>query len=99
MQRDRLTSLRKSAVKKEKPLIQHPIDSQASVSELPVAQPLIDERSMNLSEKEVMDLFEKMMVSSLLLVILHMLQYFWIVLPLVFLNYSKKLKFHCRGKF
>uniref|UniRef100_A0A7M4ERV6 Diaphanous related formin 2 n=1 Tax=Crocodylus porosus TaxID=8502 RepID=A0A7M4ERV6_CROPO len=59
--RDRLTSLRKSAVKKEKPLIQHPIDSQASVSELPVAQPLIDERSMNLSEKEVMDLFEKMM--------------------------------------
>ncbi|XP_074864164.1 protein diaphanous homolog 2 isoform X4 [Carettochelys insculpta] len=59
--RDRLTSFRKSTVKKEKPLIQHPIDSQASVSEFPVAQPLYDERSMNLSEKEVMDLFEKMM--------------------------------------
>ncbi|XP_043348626.1 protein diaphanous homolog 2 isoform X7 [Dermochelys coriacea] len=58
--RDRLTSFRKSAVKKEKPLIQHP-DSQASMSEFPVAQPLFDERCMNLSEKEVMDLFEKMM--------------------------------------
>uniref|UniRef100_A0A8D0HE98 Diaphanous related formin 2 n=1 Tax=Sphenodon punctatus TaxID=8508 RepID=A0A8D0HE98_SPHPU len=43
------------------PLIQHPIDSQASMSELPVAQPVFDELSMNLSEKEVMDLFEKMM--------------------------------------
>ncbi|KAF7244935.1 hypothetical protein EYD10_08891 [Varanus komodoensis] len=59
--RDRLTSFRKSGVKKEKLLIQHPIDSQASINELPVAQPLFDERSMNLSEKEVMDLFEKMM--------------------------------------
>ncbi|EMP31947.1 Protein diaphanous like protein 2 [Chelonia mydas] len=59
-QRDRLTSFRKSAVKKEKPLIQHP-DSQASISEFPVAQPLFDDRCMNLSEKEVMDLFEKMM--------------------------------------
>ncbi|XP_065413292.1 protein diaphanous homolog 2 isoform X3 [Chrysemys picta bellii] len=58
--RDRLTSFRKSAVKKEKPLIQHP-DSQTSMSEFPVAQPLFDERCMNLSEKEVMDLFEKMM--------------------------------------
>ncbi|KAM7160743.1 protein diaphanous homolog 2 isoform 3-T3 [Macrochelys suwanniensis] len=58
--RDRLTSFRKSAVKKEKPLIQHP-DSQASISEFPAAQPLFDERCMNLSEKEVMDLFEKMM--------------------------------------
>ncbi|XP_062998020.1 protein diaphanous homolog 2 [Elgaria multicarinata webbii] len=59
--RDRITSFRKSGVKKEKLLIQHPIDSQPSINELPVAQPLFDERSMNLSEKEVMDLFEKMM--------------------------------------
>ncbi|XP_040600298.1 protein diaphanous homolog 2 isoform X3 [Mesocricetus auratus] len=59
--RDRITSFRKSTIKKEKPLIQHPIDSQATISELPVAQPLYDERSLNLSEKEVMDLFEKMM--------------------------------------
>ncbi|XP_061454159.1 protein diaphanous homolog 2 isoform X2 [Rhineura floridana] len=59
--RDRITSFRKSGVKKEKLLIQHPIDSQATINELPVAQPLFDERSMNLSEKEVMDLFEKMM--------------------------------------
>ncbi|NWU28769.1 DIAP2 protein, partial [Dyaphorophyia castanea] len=58
--RDRITSFRKSAVKKEKPLIQHPIDSQPSISEIPHAQ-LVDERCMNLSEKEVMDLFEKMM--------------------------------------
>lgn len=34
------------------------------MSEFPVAQPLYDERSLNLSEKEVLDLFEKMMVSS-----------------------------------
>uniref|UniRef100_A0A670ZY10 Diaphanous related formin 2 n=1 Tax=Pseudonaja textilis TaxID=8673 RepID=A0A670ZY10_PSETE len=61
LQRDRLTSFRKSGVKKERLLIQHPIDSPASINELPVAQPLFDERSMNLSEKEVMDLFEKMM--------------------------------------
>ncbi|KAL2304182.1 hypothetical protein Nmel_012924, partial [Mimus melanotis] len=60
-QRDRITSFRKSAVKKEKPLIQHPIDSQPSISEIPHAQALVDERCMNLSEKEVMDLFEKMM--------------------------------------
>ncbi|XP_054551626.1 protein diaphanous homolog 2-like isoform X1 [Talpa occidentalis] len=59
--RDRLTSFRKSTVKKEKPLIQHPIDSQAVMSEFPAAQPLYDERSSNLSEKEVLDLFEKMM--------------------------------------
>ncbi|XP_071462938.1 protein diaphanous homolog 2 isoform X1 [Marmota flaviventris] len=59
--RDRITSFRKSTVKKEKPLIQHPIDSQVAMSEFPVAQPLYDERSLNLSEKEVLDLFEKMM--------------------------------------
>ncbi|XP_050166725.1 protein diaphanous homolog 2 isoform X3 [Myiozetetes cayanensis] len=59
--RDRITSFRRSAVKKEKPLIQHPIDSQPSISEIPHAQALADERCMNLSEKEVMDLFEKMM--------------------------------------
>ncbi|XP_035315214.1 protein diaphanous homolog 2 isoform X3 [Cricetulus griseus] len=59
--RDRITSFRKSTVKKEKPFIQHPIDSQVSMSEFPVAQPLYDERSLNLSEKEVLDLFEKMM--------------------------------------
>ncbi|XP_054851916.1 protein diaphanous homolog 2 [Eublepharis macularius] len=59
--RDRITSFRKSGVKKEKLLIQHPIDTAASINELPVAQPLFDERCMYLSEKEVMDLFEKMM--------------------------------------
>ncbi|XP_053437151.1 protein diaphanous homolog 2 isoform X2 [Nycticebus coucang] len=59
--RDRITSFRKSTVKKEKPLIQHPIDSQVGMSEFPAAQPLYDERSLNLSEKEVLDLFEKMM--------------------------------------
>ncbi|XP_060038483.1 protein diaphanous homolog 2 [Erinaceus europaeus] len=59
--RDRITSFRKSTVKKEKPLIQHPIDSQVVMSEFPAAQPLYDERSSNLSEKEVLDLFEKMM--------------------------------------
>ncbi|KAE8584397.1 hypothetical protein XENTR_v10020951 [Xenopus tropicalis] len=59
--RDRLTSFRKSAVKKEKPLIQHPTDSQAVVTDFPAPQQLFDERSLNLSEKEIMDLFEKMM--------------------------------------
>ncbi|XP_043830014.1 protein diaphanous homolog 2 isoform X2 [Dromiciops gliroides] len=59
--RDRITSFRKSAVKKEKPLIQHPIDSQVAMTEFPAAQPLYEERSLNLSEKEVLDLFEKMM--------------------------------------
>lgn len=49
-------------MKKEKPLIQHPIDAQPTISEIPLAQALVDERCMNLSEKEVMDLFEKMMV-------------------------------------
>lgn len=59
--RDRITSFRKSAIKKEKPLIQHPTDSQAAVGEIPSAQILHDDRSLILSEKEVLDLFEKMM--------------------------------------
>ncbi|XP_074061618.1 protein diaphanous homolog 2 isoform X2 [Macrotis lagotis] len=59
--RDRITSFRKSAVKKEKPLIQHPLDSQVAMTEFPAAQPFYEERSLNLSEKEVLDLFEKMM--------------------------------------
>ncbi|XP_023606241.1 protein diaphanous homolog 2 isoform X3 [Myotis lucifugus] len=59
--RDRITSFRKSTVKKEKHLIQHPIDSQVAMNEFPAPQPLYDERSLNLSEKEVLDLFEKMM--------------------------------------
>ncbi|XP_055419936.1 protein diaphanous homolog 2 isoform X6 [Bubalus kerabau] len=59
--RDRITSFRKSTVKKEKLLIQHPLDSQVAMNEFPAAQPLYDERSLNLSEKEVLDLFEKMM--------------------------------------
>lgn len=50
-------------MKKEKPLIQHPTDPLSTQSELPVPQPLFDDRSMNLSEKEIIDLFEKMMVS------------------------------------
>uniref|UniRef100_A0A671NAQ0 Diaphanous related formin 2 n=1 Tax=Sinocyclocheilus anshuiensis TaxID=1608454 RepID=A0A671NAQ0_9TELE len=60
-QRDRITSFRKQGMKKEKPLIQHPTDPISNQTELPVPQPLFDERSMNLSEKEIMDLFEKMM--------------------------------------
>lgn len=64
LQRDRITSFRKSTVKKEKHFIQHPIDSQVAMSEFPAPQPLYDERSLNLSEKEVLDLFEKMMVRS-----------------------------------
>ncbi|POI31487.1 hypothetical protein CIB84_004762, partial [Bambusicola thoracicus] len=59
--RDRITSFRKSTVRKEKPLIQHHVDTQPPISEIPLAQALLDERCMNLSEKEVMDLFEKMM--------------------------------------
>ncbi|XP_053772867.1 protein diaphanous homolog 2 isoform X3 [Desmodus rotundus] len=59
--RDRITSFRKSTVKKEKHFIQHPTDSQVAMSEFPAPQPLYDERSFNLSEKEVLDLFEKMM--------------------------------------
>ncbi|XP_075428922.1 protein diaphanous homolog 2 isoform X2 [Ascaphus truei] len=59
--RDRITSFRKSGMRKEKPFIQHPIDSQTSVTEFPAPQQLFDESSLNLSEKEIMDLFEKMM--------------------------------------
>ncbi|CAG08338.1 unnamed protein product, partial [Tetraodon nigroviridis] len=59
--RDRITSFRKTGMKKEKPLIQHPTDPLSTQSELPVPQPLFDDRSMNLSEKEIIDLFEKMM--------------------------------------
>ncbi|XP_037531130.1 protein diaphanous homolog 2 [Nematolebias whitei] len=59
--RDRITSFRKTGMKKEKPLIQHPTDPSSTHIELPVPQPLFDERSMNLSEKEIIDLFEKMM--------------------------------------
>uniref|UniRef100_A0A8C1UUT9 Diaphanous-related formin 2 n=1 Tax=Cyprinus carpio TaxID=7962 RepID=A0A8C1UUT9_CYPCA len=60
-QRDRITSFRKQGMKKEKPLIQHPTDPISTQTELPVPQPLFDECSMNLSEKEIVDLFEKMM--------------------------------------
>jgi len=63
LQRDRITSFRKQGTKKEKPLIQHPTDPISNQTELPVPQPFFDERSMNLSEKEIIDLFEKMMVS------------------------------------
>ncbi|KAK9518315.1 hypothetical protein VZT92_023625 [Zoarces viviparus] len=61
--RDRLTSFRKTGMKKEKekPLIQHPTDSLITQIELPIPQPLFDDRSLNLSEKEIIDLFEKMM--------------------------------------
>ncbi|XP_078544551.1 protein diaphanous homolog 2 isoform X2 [Lissotriton helveticus] len=59
--RGRITSLRKVTGKKEKPLIQHAVDSPSSATEFPVPQPLYDERYKNLSEKEIMDLFEKMM--------------------------------------
>uniref|UniRef100_A0A3Q1BPQ8 Diaphanous-related formin 2 n=1 Tax=Amphiprion ocellaris TaxID=80972 RepID=A0A3Q1BPQ8_AMPOC len=59
--RDRITSFRKTGMKKEKPLIQHPTDPLSTQTELPVPQPLFDDRSMNLSEKEIIDLFEKMM--------------------------------------
>uniref|UniRef100_A0A8C4FC84 Diaphanous-related formin 2 n=1 Tax=Dicentrarchus labrax TaxID=13489 RepID=A0A8C4FC84_DICLA len=59
--RDRITSFRKTGTKKEKPLIQHPTDPLTTQTELPVPQPLFDDRSMNLSEKEIIDLFEKMM--------------------------------------
>ncbi|KAM6952809.1 protein diaphanous homolog 2 [Lycodopsis pacificus] len=61
--RDRLTSFRKTGMKKEKekPFIQHPTDPLITQIELPVPQPLFDDRSLNLSEKEIIDLFEKMM--------------------------------------
>lgn len=62
-QRDRITSFRKQGGKKEKPFIQHPTDPLSPQAELPIPQPFFDERSMNLSEKEIIDLFEKMMVS------------------------------------
>lgn len=54
-------------MKKEKLLIQHPTDPLSTQAELPVPQPLFDDRSMNLSEKEIIDLFEKMMVSFVFL--------------------------------
>uniref|UniRef100_A0A3P9JCL6 Diaphanous related formin 2 n=1 Tax=Oryzias latipes TaxID=8090 RepID=A0A3P9JCL6_ORYLA len=59
--RDRITSFRKTGMKKEKPFIQHPTDPLSPQTELPIPQPLFDDRSMNLSEKEINDLFEKMM--------------------------------------
>ncbi|CAL8272372.1 unnamed protein product [Boreogadus saida] len=60
--RDRLTSFRKAGLKKEKPLIQHSTDLQTTTTtEMPLPQPLFDDRSLNLSEKEINDLFEKMM--------------------------------------
>ncbi|XP_073710451.1 protein diaphanous homolog 2 isoform X4 [Misgurnus anguillicaudatus] len=59
--RDRITSFRKQGTKKEKLLIQHPTDPLSPQTELPVPQPLFDDRSWNLSEKEIIDLFEKMM--------------------------------------
>lgn len=61
-------------MKKEKPLIQHPTDPLSTQSELPVPQPLFDDRSMNLSEKEIIDLFEKMMVSVKLFLSIILLQ-------------------------
>ncbi|MBN3274093.1 DIAP2 protein, partial [Polyodon spathula] len=64
VRRDRITSLRKSVPKREKLLIQHPTDPLTIANELPAPQSLFDERSMNLSEKEIFDLFEKMMVST-----------------------------------
>ncbi|XP_077464740.1 protein diaphanous homolog 2 isoform X6 [Stigmatopora argus] len=59
--RDRITSFRKTGMKKEKPLIQHPMDPFSNQTELPIPQLFFDDRSMNLSEKEIIDLFEKMM--------------------------------------
>lgn len=75
-------------MKKEKLLIQHPTDPLSTQSELPVPQPLFDDRSMNLSEKEIIDLFEKMMVSSS--------KIFWNVSPeywLTLLNRLLEMKF------
>uniref|UniRef100_A0A6Q2Y0W1 Diaphanous-related formin 2 n=1 Tax=Esox lucius TaxID=8010 RepID=A0A6Q2Y0W1_ESOLU len=60
-QRDRITSFRKTGNKKDKPLIQHSTDPLSTQVEMPMPQPLFDDRSMNLSEKEIIDLFEKMM--------------------------------------
>uniref|UniRef100_A0A6Q2WU14 Diaphanous-related formin 2 n=1 Tax=Esox lucius TaxID=8010 RepID=A0A6Q2WU14_ESOLU len=59
--RDRITSFRKTGNKKDKPLIQHSTDPLSTQVEMPMPQPLFDDRSMNLSEKEIIDLFEKMM--------------------------------------
>ncbi|XP_055783209.1 protein diaphanous homolog 2 isoform X3 [Salvelinus fontinalis] len=59
--RDRITSFRKTGNKKDKPLIQHSTDPLSTQVEMPLPQPLFDDRSMNLSEKEINDLFEKMM--------------------------------------
>ncbi|XP_036799039.1 protein diaphanous homolog 2-like isoform X5 [Oncorhynchus mykiss] len=59
--RDRITSFRKTGNKKDKPLIQHSTDPLSTQVEMPMPQPLFDDRSMNLSEKEINDLFEKMM--------------------------------------
>ncbi|XP_026991503.1 protein diaphanous homolog 2 isoform X1 [Tachysurus fulvidraco] len=58
---DRITSFRKQGIKREKPFIQHPTDPISTHIELPIPQPLFDERSLDLSEKEIVDLFEKMM--------------------------------------
>uniref|UniRef100_A0A8C8CT72 Diaphanous-related formin 2 n=1 Tax=Oncorhynchus tshawytscha TaxID=74940 RepID=A0A8C8CT72_ONCTS len=60
-QRDRITSFRKTGNKKDKPLIQHSTDPMSIQVEMPMPQPLFDDRSMNLSEKEINALFEKMM--------------------------------------
>uniref|UniRef100_A0A8C8CJ69 Diaphanous-related formin 2 n=1 Tax=Oncorhynchus tshawytscha TaxID=74940 RepID=A0A8C8CJ69_ONCTS len=59
--RDRITSFRKTGNKKDKPLIQHSTDPMSIQVEMPMPQPLFDDRSMNLSEKEINALFEKMM--------------------------------------
>ncbi|KAK6298622.1 hypothetical protein J4Q44_G00316770, partial [Coregonus suidteri] len=59
--RDRITSFRKTGNKKDKPLIQHSTDPLSIQVEMPMPQPLFDDRSMNLSEKEINALFEKMM--------------------------------------
>lgn len=72
-QRDRITSFRKTGTKKEKPFIQHPTDPLSTQAELPQPQPFFDERSMNLSEKEIVDLFEKMMVSFVFFLLLHLI--------------------------
>ncbi|XP_068106081.1 protein diaphanous homolog 2 isoform X2 [Hyperolius riggenbachi] len=58
--RDRLTSFRKSGMKKEKekPLIQHFTDTQTTMVDFPAPQ---QPEEILLSEKEVLDLFEKMM--------------------------------------
>uniref|UniRef100_A0A4W5MFR7 Diaphanous-related formin 2 n=1 Tax=Hucho hucho TaxID=62062 RepID=A0A4W5MFR7_9TELE len=59
--RDRITSFRKTGNKKDKPLIQHSTDPMSIQVEMPMPQPLFVDSSMNLSEKEINALFEKMM--------------------------------------